>query len=1335
MGFQLKRNNIVAAGPIVTQPVPKSTLSNVIQTKNLSPSTSLQQQLGPSGEQIVAGLLNQASRQVQSARSTIISDHAARALLLQNPSLRPGSANSLFLNQPIRTLPTEFLELSTNRISNSNFTTENLFGISSQRPQLISFVDFFPVYDNNSKVTAVGNFLDIQFQARQLRSNYLADISKKLSDKPELQSSLNSIQSIFNDNFSKVSLEISKKINFFALLQQTKDSLNLKTYTSDPTNDFMSLQKFYSNVLSWSPEQFLQHSNTKILYQVLNDFKTVCENYTPLVADGFDYERMSNTSVTNIDTDILSSVGFSFKKENLSPNGDNLGQNTALNTQFFDSFISSLPTDGTVKIKLLSTLIAREMGVSFTLCKPEINTMLATEFATSANAGSPFNNIIGEVGPTMFSRPKGPKSLASVTFLETPDKSTFVLPFETRFIDKDNNTVHYLPGSTYLVDTILSTVQNGSFNVQPFLEFSDQYSRTFANVDSAITSILFPQDYKFAYPSAVLSRYYLAVKNLLESCRNSQNLNFDLACLLSICKQAILNPKLKQALYQYFVLAGIVSVKEPTESTFFKRMFETEVKTLNSFSIIHDNIKFSRSTYSDTENNVVGANTTLGELLTSNTTNVFTAISKVASYVTDLFLKSVLPNYDSELSALYGSENLSQFSTIGVTRVATSQTSSEFPALNRTNIQAVLERYLYDSPLDGSIHSVVREFVSIMNSIESSLQPNQYQINDGSGRTKYNQYTYSTMCLLNFELFINCIDQLITVSPYLGPQQNTVVFYPFVTPNEQMYQYLSVVTNTSVVESGASATDGGVVLSDVEWIKTNVTGIAISPTKKNVIDSITVGVNDSNKTIKNFLNIFATINNKLLGSATKLRQFFSGLNAVQSVFVNNQEAVVISDAQIKLSKSVFDSVVNVFNQNVNATGKSLTDLKLNSYDSDYIDTPSMQTVFGSMMNEPFFKKKGLKFITVGLPNKFSEHLLSKVNGDNLSAGTFTDTENDLIYINVYKRDYKNEDVIFKPKQFIFNLSWLGINDTVLPPPSELVNRTFKSLIDQNIIQFKDYESINSVTSLGLRDLLQAPSPSNFNKFQTYTRFSNLSEIEKRELIVNHSIDFFAAIYTRLVTGAQIDEESFIIKPITRAYNDNTKTTIEDAFQLFLRTFVKDITGTQFTVEELRKNNPRVNALLIELSNNDITNTSLTIPTVPDAQKIDLDKILDDFVNIFSSTGFLLSPNKINNKILAPKLFDRVFTVAVDPDDFEIDEQEMLSTPRAKDLLGQESFLNRTIRDQQQSGYSVGGVIVGRSNEQDPSRNLSNLKINPEYNKNFRFEDYFVTIETYKTNKR
>lgn len=1333
MGFQFKRNNIIAAGPIVTQPVLAATVSNVIQTNNLSPATSIQQQVAQNNP-LNTDLINRVQSSVASARSTIIQDFAARTVLMQNPSLRPGAANSLYLNQPVSSVPQDFLQVSTNQISNSNFTTEGLFGISSQRPQLISLVDFFPVYDNNSKITPVGNFLDIQFQARQLRSNYLADISKKLSDKPELQSSLNSIQTIFNDNFSKVSLEIAKKINFFALLQQTKDSLNLKTYTSDPTNDFMSLQKFYSNVLSWSPEQFLQHSNTKVLYQTLNDFKTICENYTPLVADGFDYERMSNNSVTNIDTDILSSVGFSFKKENLSPIGGPQSDTSALDTQFFDSFVSSLPTDGTVKIKLLSTIIAREMGVSFSLCKPEISSMLATEFDTSTNGGSPFNNIIGEVGPTIFSRPKGPKSLASVTFLETPDKKTFVLPFETKFIDKDNNTIHYLPGTSYLVDTILSTVQNGSFNIQPFLDFSDQYSRTFANVDSAIRSILFPQDYKFAYPSAVLSRYFLSVKNLLESCRNNQNLNFDLACLIAICKQAVLNPKLKQALFQYFVLAGIVSVKEPTESTFFKRMFQTEVKTLNSFSVVHDNIRFSRSTFIDTDNVVIGGDTILGQLLTSNTTNAFSGISKVASYVTDLFLKSVLPNYDAELSTLYGSENLSQFSTSGVTRVVTSQTSSEFPALNRTNIQAVLEKYLYDSSVDGSIRSVIREFVSIMNSIESSLQPNQYQINDGSGRTKYNQYSYSTMCLLNFELFINCIDQFISVSPYLGNQTNTVVFYPFVTSNEQMYQYLSAVTNTSVVEATSTATDGDVVLSDVEWIKTNITDVVIAPTKKNIVDSISVGVNDTNKTIKNFLNIFATINNKLLNSSTKLRQFFSGINAVQSIFVNNQEAVVLSNAQIKLSKSIFDSVINVFNQNVNASGKSLTDLKLNAYDADYIDTPSMQTVFGSLMNEPFFKKSGLKFISVGLPNKFSEHLMTKLNGDALSSNAFTDVENDLIYVNVYKRDYKNEDVVFKPKQFLFNLSWLGLNDGALPPPSTLVNRTYKSLLDQNIIQFKDYESINSVTSIGLRDLLQAPSPTNFNKFQTYTRFSNLSEIEKREMMVNHSIDLFSAMYSRLVTGAQIDEESFIMKPIVRAYNDNTKTSIEDAFQLFLRTFVKDITGTQFTVEELRKNNPRVNALLVELSNNEITNTSLTIPTVPDAQKIDLDKILDDFINLFSSTGFLLSPNKINNKILAPKLFDRVFTVAIDPDDFEIDEQEMLKTPRSKELLMQDSFIDRTVRDYQQTGYSVGGVIVGRSNNQDSSRNLMSLKIKPEYNKNFRFEDYFVTIETYKSNK-
>jgi len=129
------------------------------------------------------------------------------------------------------------------------------------------------------------------------------------------------------------------------------------------------------------------------------------------------------------------------------------------------------------------------------------------------------------------------------------------------------------------------------------------------------------------------------------------------------------------------------------------------------------------------------------------------------------------------------------------------------------------------------------------------------------------------------------------------------------------------------------------------------------------------------------------------------------------------------------------------------------------------------------------------------------------------------------------------------------------------------------------------------------------------------------------------------------------------------------------------------------------------------------------------------------INGFSNTLTTVSdPNSLKQRVVAPRMFDRVFNIIVDPNDFEIDVVATIASPYGKDALtlmvNSGEIVPATENDQaavQALAAAVRPITPGsRSvNPMRPAPNVNNYQYRERDRNNGDLitDKYFVTIET------
>ena len=399
------------------------------------------------------------------------------------------------------------------RIENNEFVTVTDNGISNFRLEIVATINFAPIWKpgqlnvNNILVrdtSDIGDFLSFQYQTKQLRQETLQALIKNIKSNLPTDPFVD-IKTDYETELRNVGNDLVFLNSILRNIDTINSTLDIKSI-SDAEYSILengvnvvipSLQQIYTQRMQYSNQQYDLFSETKVLLQLLFDLKNILTSYSVNLINLRDNDRVSDLSPTTIDRTYTLQNAFSF---NISDFKSTAAPINAF--QIFEQFMQSLPEEPDSRIKLLTYLLAKEYlastGIGNISNQPLLNKYgnVATPglVVTTGPNSDIFNNIIGNVGETIFEKPVGninsANSLVSLMYID-PVTSTnnIVLPFENRYIQTDDRTTTYVPGTSYFTDAIIKT-DGSAWNIAPYSQYASRFNSVFSDAKSAINNLL-----------------------------------------------------------------------------------------------------------------------------------------------------------------------------------------------------------------------------------------------------------------------------------------------------------------------------------------------------------------------------------------------------------------------------------------------------------------------------------------------------------------------------------------------------------------------------------------------------------------------------------------------------------------------------------------------------------------------------------------------------------------------------------------------------------------------------------------------------------------------------
>ena len=432
------------------------------------------------------------------------------------------------------------------------------------------------------------------------------------------------------------------------------------------------------------------------------------------------------------------------------------------------------------------------------------------------------------------------------------------------------------------------------------------------------------------------------------------------------------------------------------------------------------------------------------------------------------------------------------------------------------------------------------------------------------------------------------------------------------------------------------------------------------------------------------------------------------LNNIQNIVGSREHvSLLMNDQQIFILKSMIDDIVSKYDANKKGEISS-ANFELNNSKNDLvllddmIQSKEIKSLFFDYFSDvKFLNDKGFnrKILSIGLPQGFSKYIKERVSINNISETTYSEKENDIIKINVFKTDVRYHDIIFKPLSYEFELSRFISKDHDKYKTNE------KDML--NAVLFRDYSSLNDLAN-------KIETHYNDSTLFTSNEYDFLSKSKKQQILKNHVESYMLELYIKLLTGLSVSDgdlciddsvvENMSMKPFV--FNN----IIANRMKLIVPTIAKEkVTQIDsFTTKYLQ-------GISLSTDKPDDRRKKSKIEDKSGQKAQNEAKILFDLSKLKTVYSDELIESK---KIFMPKLFDRVFNITVDPDDFEIDYIETI-----KMESGKKSF------EQLKSQGEIISAIDQFSSYSNTSQNVYKIKERSPLNNDTTFEKFFINIET------
>lgn len=396
--------------------------------------------------------------------------------------------------------------------------------------------------------------------------------------------------------------------------------------------------------------------------------------------------------------------------------------------------------------------------------------------------------------------------------------------------------------------------------------------------------------------------------------------------------------------------------------------------------------------------------------------------------------------------------------------------------------------------------------------------------------------------------------------------------------------------------------------------------------------SVRAKLDTENKIVENALHIFERIEAKLNEGVAKVSTTLTSNLIQQFLNLGNQT----EDLTLLRSRTQVDTMESIYLDFLAMTDKPVVRRSRTRQvqNSNFVIhggfERSTYNALLSFLSQRYLQniesaRSKFKIVSVGLPQGMTKQVSDRVNGNAITQTSFVEKEFDVVALNVYRRDLRREELVFKPKRILFDLS-------LYQDPTFNLERDGR---------FYDFERL--VESITLRDMSKSSEPKvSLRDLQNSTSYSFLQPAEVRQLVSNHVQSDLLNGYVKITSGIDLTEKNFTYTPLYEmeaAYNPDLVNLLLD----YIR-----------------------NDMKYSLPSTDV-NALLTNKAVPEE--------IRDMLQLVVFGNVLSKPEYVQELIISPKKFDRTFTFLLGADDFEVDVEATRATESGRSLLEKQEFLS------------------------------------------------------------
>lgn len=1184
-------------------------------------------------------------------------------------------------------------------------------GIAIFRPEIVLATKFVPAYNGESGgyLTPAGELIELQIASRAYRLDNINNFIDSLAEDEAIAAAFEQLAGEYKIQMGWAMGDVRYMTDAYLNIDRVNRALDIQrnlTKIKQRASQIIGrdrpvfgLRELFVDHLGFSNRGFVDFTNTKLIGQLIFDTITACRKYTPGMFGIIDQDRPDDVDPLRYDrTATLTNGKFTF---DIADFGRSDATVNAFKANVFNRFVSTLPDAKIDKFKLLSVTMSRVLCISSALGRSITQTNYS-RLGLNVNVEDPIDVLAGELGETIVDVVGNERGLLRLLQIDN-QTGDIALPFEKRFV-YDTSGRRYIPGEDYFFDGLTSN--DNTFDLARVEEFNSSFKHGIAyttdiidvavRTDTPAATRVIGSASSMLWGETIYARALDVTNSIIKNIGTGKTqASRDMMFVVAAFRLAQNDKKLRHLLFQLMAVASIWNqhtVPDQKVDDLLELITSNEIKTYGDFPALFG---ASAKEIVQGEEHI----TEIGSVSVKAPKIAHTAYTELQR-ITIKRIVGLLTKGGKILNNI-----LPPKFTVTNLGLAQKLTTVNYPIPEK------------DTTYDNAFYNVftlISQFAGMLEAAAADFKSTpKHLLIDKSGRSRYLNVSTSMRMLLSFELIASMLSGFDIVRFGNVDDGNKTVQLSY-DKNRLTAFNAATITHTSTKTSSTPAkskqADSKNVkslnyASSVELYTQEFDQIHLSVKKALVEDRQVIGsmttilrtialqIDDATQYASSF---FSDIKNNPSTRYTHLQSKpkrksnrIDNRDELANLHERQARNAMLSRQQTALSCVQLANIAdfnNIFSPERFMITKSRLKAGQGTLHSNnqprhpYVDESAVQqpvqNALWSYLSRPELRGPDgsmTQVLTVGIPAGFTEKLeesLVIIEGD--IAGLDADRHTDIVNVNVYYKNVIEDDIIFKPISYVFELSRFVSGFSFIDTP----NRESTSPT-----AFKRYvEDLTRTIDFSNFDVSLAAQQQTGNEFVHDLRYSFMTPADRKACIHNHVASYLLGVYIRMMTSIDVKEDAFFIEP------DAIKNQLADKSTKIYK-LVGDIlaqkSGANITLDNLRLQYSAFDQMLTKIEDGEyspgILEQQLTYDKFSSTDQSFLAQDATELAKLFGTKSMLSGGERQRRSITSPKLFERTFNVPVDPFAFEIDWAETqasdVGTTAARRLIAQQKIYN------------------------------------------------------------